>query len=62
MYFYRKIIKECKTHLNENGYILFEIGNDQGKDVSDMLTYAGFSNVRVVKDLAHNDRVVIGML
>lgn len=62
LYFYRKIIKECKTHLNENGYILFEIGNDQGKDVSDMLTYAGFSNVRVVKDLAHNDRVVIGML
>lgn len=62
LFFYRKIIKECRTYLNPNGKILFEIGNDQGKDVSDMLTYAGFSDVRVVKDLAHNDRVVIGML
>lgn len=62
LYFYRKIIKECKSFLNEDGKILFEIGNDQGQAVSDMLTYAGFRNVRVIKDLAHNDRVVVGML
>lgn len=62
LYFYRKIIKECKSFLKENGKILFEIGNDQGQAVSDMLTYAGFRNVRVIKDLAHNDRVVVGML
>ncbi len=62
LYFYRKIIKECKSFLKEDGRILFEIGNDQGREVSDMLTYAGFKNVRVIKDLAHNDRVVVGML
>ena len=62
LYFYRKIIKECKSFLKENGKILFEIGNDQGQAVSDMLTYAGFRNVGVIKDLAHNDRVVVGML
>ena len=62
LYFYRKIIKECKSFLKEDGKILFEIGNDQGQAVSDMLTYAGFRNVRVIKDLAHNDRVVVGML
>ena len=62
LYFYRKIIKECKSFLKEDGKILFEIGNDQGPAVSDMLTYAGFRNVRVIKDLAHNDRVVVGML
>lgn len=62
LYFYRKIIKECKSFLKEEGKILFEIGNDQGQAVSDMLTYAGFRNVRVIKDLAHNDRVVVGML
>lgn len=62
LYFYRKIIKECKSFLKEDGKILFEIGNDQGQAVSDMLTYAGFRNVSVIRDLAHNDRVVVGML
>ena len=60
LYFYRKIVKECKKYLNLGGTILFEIGHDQGVAVSEMLTYAGFTNVRVVKDLAGNDRVVIG--
>lgn len=56
--FYRRIIKESKNYLNTDGYIIFEIGNDQGEAVSNMLTYAGYNNVRVIKDLAHNDRVV----
>ena len=56
--FYRRIIKESKNYLNTDGYIIFEIGNDQGEAVSNMLTYAGYNNVHVIKDLAHNDRVV----
>lgn len=62
LFFYRKIVKDCRKYLKENGKILFEIGHDQGQAVSEMLTYAGFSDVRVVKDLAGNDRVVIGGL
>lgn len=62
LFFYRKIIKECRDYLNPGGYVLFEIGYDQGEDVSEMMKYAGFLNVHVVKDLARNDRVVIGML
>ena len=48
--------------MTEKGKVLFEIGHDQGAAVSQMLTYAGFQAVRVVKDLAGNDRVVIGEL
>lgn len=62
LHFYHKIVKECKNYLKENGKVLFEIGHDQGSAVSEMLTYAGFSWVRVVKDLTGNDRVVIGGL
>ena len=62
MFFYRRIIKESKNYLKEDGRILFEIGNDQGEDVSNMLKYAGYYNVRVIKDLARNDRVVCGEL
>lgn len=62
LYFYRKIIKECTEYLNPNGTILFEIGHDQGEAVSHMLRQNGFDDVRVIKDLAQNDRVVIGRL
>jgi release factor glutamine methyltransferase len=56
------IVEECKNYLTENGKILFEIGHDQGSAVSELLTAAGFYNVRVIKDLAGKDRVVIGEL
>lgn len=62
LFFYRKIISECKEHLNEKGSILFEIGCEQGKAVADMLKEAGFKEVCVIKDLAKLDRVVIGKL
>lgn len=62
LFFYRKMVKESKNYLNPNGIILFEIGCDQGADVFNMLIYAGYRNVRVIKDLARNDRVVIGEL
>lgn len=62
LHFYRRIVEECKDYLNPNGTVLFEIGHDQGKAVSKLLTDAGFIGVRVVKDLAGNDRVVIGGL
>lgn len=62
LYFYRIITEEAVKHLSPDGKLLFEIGNDQGKDVSEMLTNAGFSNVTIRKDLAGNDRVVSGEL
>lgn len=62
LFFYRKMIAECKNYLNPEGVILFEIGYDQGAEVSEMMEHAGLKEVRVVKDLARNDRVVIGKL
>ena len=62
LHFYRKIIAESADYLNENGSLLFEIGCDQGTEVSDMMKDAGYSDVQVIKDLAGNDRVVIGHL
>ena len=62
LYFFRKIIAEAKEYLMPNGKLLFEIGHDQGSAVSELMTEAGFSDVRVSKDLARNDRVVMGGL
>jgi len=60
LYFYRKIVATASEYLNPDGKILFEIGHDQGEAVSNLLLNAGFKNVKVIKDLAGNDRVVIG--
>ena len=60
LYFYKKIVENCGNYLTEGGSILFEIGHDQGISVSELLKDAGFSDVRVIKDLAGNDRVVAG--
>lgn len=62
LFFYRKIIRESVKYLTRNGWLLFEIGYDQGEAISAMMKSAGYCEVEVIKDLAGLDRVVIGKL
>lgn len=56
--FYRRISQEAFAYLAKDGYLVCEIGHDQGNSVS-LLLRKKASYVRVYKDLAENDRVVI---
>ncbi len=56
--FYREIIKNAGKYLTGQGQIFFEIGCEQGADVSALLFENGFENIRIMKDLAGLDRVV----
>ena len=56
--FYRRLAGEALFHLFPHGRIYLEIGFDQGKDVSRLLTENGFTDVKVHKDYCGNDRVV----
>lgn len=58
--FYRILAREAGAYLKPGGYFLLEIGYDQGMSVSALLEEAGFEEVRVVRDLCGNDRVVCG--
>lgn len=58
--FYNKIVAESIKYLQPGGYLLFEIGYDQGMAVSELMTDAGYKEVEVVKDYAGLDRVVCG--
>ena len=60
LYFYRKIVSEGKAFLKENGWMLFEIGYDQGEAVKALMRENGFFDVLIVKDLTGLDRVVLG--
>lgn len=58
--FYRRIVNESKILLNGKGILAFEIGHDQGDEVKALMEGNNFNDVRVIKDLAGHDRVVIG--
>ena len=60
LYFYREIIRLAPDYLKKEGKLYFEIGHDQGAEVSELLTQAGFKEIHVVKDYAGLDRVVYG--
>lgn len=58
--FYRRIIDGSPAYIKKGGYLLFEIGYDQGRDVANLMERAGYIGVKVVQDLAGLDRVVLG--
>lgn len=60
--FYKKIIEGAPKFLNKGGYLLFELGLGQSRDVADLMNSAGFEKIQVVKDLANIDRVLFGKL
>ncbi|WPC42077.1 peptide chain release factor N(5)-glutamine methyltransferase [Clostridium sp. JS66] len=60
LYFYRKITSQSLKLLNNNGFLLFEIGYDQKDSVSSILEQNGFTDISCIKDLAGKDRVIKG--
>ena len=60
LHFYRRIISQAKNFLVPDGYLAFEIGYEQASEVSILMSEAGYHDIRVIKDLAGLDRVVIG--
>lgn len=60
LYFYREITRQAQKYLKPDGWLLYEIGCSQGKEVADMMNQAGFVSVDVKKDLTGLDRVVLG--
>ncbi len=58
--FYRRIIQESREWLRSGGWLFFEIGYDQGKDLLRLMTDGGFAQTEIRKDLAGLDRAVFG--
>lgn len=57
---YRAILAEAPMWLKSDGWLVVEIGADQGPSVKAMFQGAGFEDVVIEKDLAGLDRVVFG--
>ncbi len=59
LYYYREISKKSVMFLKPGGLLAYEIGYNQGTDVSEMLRN-NFRDIEIKKDLQKHDRVVLG--
>lgn len=60
--YYRRIIEDAPEYLKDTGWLIFEIGYNQGEAVSTLMKETGFLDVKVKKDYAELDRIVYGHL
>ena len=57
--FYEKIIKDASKFLKKGGFLAFEIGVNQSGLVKELFVKNGFKKIKIIKDLANIDRVII---
>lgn len=59
--FYRKIIDQSQKVLKKNGILAFEIGYNQGEAIKSLMEEYNFQDIKVIKDFASLDRIVIAV-
>ena len=59
--FYQKIIDKAPYFLNDNGYLLFELGIGESDNVKNLMKF-NFTEIEVIKDMAGIERVIKGKL
>lgn len=60
--FYRRIVREAGDYLFPGGWLMFEIGMDQGEALRELLFEAGYIDIEIRKDLAGLDRMAMGRM
>lgn len=59
LYFYDKILRECRDYLNDKFLIAFEIGYKQGNDIINIINkYFDNVNISLEKDYSGRDRFI----
>ncbi|MGN0015251.1 MAG: peptide chain release factor N(5)-glutamine methyltransferase [Candidatus Gastranaerophilaceae bacterium] len=58
LFFYEEIIQKANNYLNINGYLVFEIGINQSKPVSELFLKNKFVNIDIIKDFNGIDRII----
>jgi release factor glutamine methyltransferase len=59
---YREIIGQAGDWLVSNGWLVLEIGHQQGDAVGDLLTQNNFKQIEIRQDLAGRDRIAIAKI
>lgn len=56
---YRKILNNASNYLNNDGYLILEIGYDQLEDIKNLIENSDLDFIESQRDLGNNDRVVV---
>ena len=56
----RRLVADAPTRTRPGGWLVLEIGADQGPAVAGLLTASGYRDVAILPDLAGRDRVAVG--
>jgi release factor glutamine methyltransferase len=56
----RHLVSGAPTHLVPGGWLVLEIGADQGPAVYELFRAAGYADVEIRPDLAGHDRIALG--
>ncbi len=56
--FYEKIADFSSKHLKNKGLLFYEIHQNFGNEVKEMLKEKGFQNIQLKKDISNNDRMI----
>jgi release factor glutamine methyltransferase len=57
----RELVQRAPGHLSQSGWLVLEIGADQGSAVRKLYEGAGFTDIEIRQDLAGHDRIALGM-
>jgi release factor glutamine methyltransferase len=60
LYYHRIIAREALEFLKAGGYLVLEIGAEQGREMTEILRQTGYGEVEIVKDLQGCDRIAKG--
>jgi len=55
----RLLVANAPAHLTNGGWLVLEIGSDQGGEVGALLDQAGYSEVEIRRDLTGHDRIAV---
>jgi release factor glutamine methyltransferase len=59
---FRIITEQASSRLAENGWLIFEHGLDQGPDIQEILSAAGYADIETLSDLSGHPRVTLGRM
>lgn len=61
-FYYRRLTDEGKVHLNPGGWLMVETGAGMAKEIARIFEAAGYTNVRIIPDLAGIERIILGQI
>ena len=62
LFFYKRWTPWAKKHLRAGGWLIYECGEGQASELESICLQNGFKNIKIIKDLASKDRVVVAQM